>query len=230
MPKVRVDCYLEIKSLGDDGRIEGHAAVFGNVDLGLDRIERGAFRESLRHLKKIPMLWQHDTRVPIGVWDDMAEDKRGLRVSGDINLETQAGREARSLAKQGAVTGLSIGYIPRDFHFEDEVRVLKRVDVLETSLVTFPMNPEARVAGIKHASLADFERELREMGLSRTAAEAISKGGYAEFKRLVGSLSQGESKDSPSELVQRIARIKRMFQGSNNGSEQPVHRSQKLDR
>lgn len=171
-----VDCGLQIKAVGDDGRIEGLGAVFGNVDLGFDRIERGAFTETLKKLDgAIPMLWQHFSDQPIGVWDELSETRRGLRVEGSINLDTQQGREARSLAKQGAVRGLSIGYIPRDFEFEDEVRVLKRVDLVEVSLATFPMNPEARVSGVKHATRRELEQSLKyEYGLSNRVAKHVA--------------------------------------------------------
>jgi HK97 family phage prohead protease len=176
MMRLWLDCGLQMKAIGEDGRIEGLGAVFGNVDLGFDRIERGAFRESLRKIKEgVPMLWQHFSDQPIGIWDTLKETTRGLAVGGDINLDTQQGREARSLAKQGAVKGLSIGYIPKDFEFEDEVRVLKRVDLVEVSLATFPMNPEARVAGVKHATRRELEQSLKyEYGLSNKCAKHVA--------------------------------------------------------
>jgi len=175
--KVRVDCGLEIKAVGDDGFIEGLGAVFGNVDLGFDKLTRGAFESTLRKTKTVPMLWQHADFEPIGVWDNLKETRDGLHVTGQLNLETQKGREARALAKQGAISGLSIGYIPRDFEYEDDVRVLKRVDLLEVSLVTFPMNPEARVSSLKNMTRKQLEVTLREeLGLSRDLA---SRCGYA---------------------------------------------------
>lgn len=176
MRRLWLDCGFQIKGLDDDGHIEGLGAVFGNVDLGFDRIERGAFRETLKKLKEgIPMLWQHFSDVPIGLWDGLRESAKGLVVEGDINLDVQQGREARSLAKQGAVKGLSIGYIPRDFEFEDEVRVLKRVDLIEVSLATFPMNPDARIAGVKHATRRELERSLKEdYGLNKRCATHVA--------------------------------------------------------
>ena len=171
-----LNCGFEIKAAGDDGRIDGLGAVFGNVDLGFDRIERGAFRESLKQLKEgIPMLWQHWSDKPIGLWDALKETTKGLQVGGDINLDVQLGREARSLTKQGAIKGLSIGFIPKDFEFEDEVRVLKRIDLLEVSLVTFPMNQEARIADVKRATRQVLERSLRDdYGLTNRVAKHVA--------------------------------------------------------
>ena len=170
-----MNCAFSIKAAGDDGHIEGLGAVFDNVDLGFDRIERGAFRESLKKIKEVPMLWQHWSDKPIGLWDSLKETAKGLVVSGDINLDVQRGREARSLIKQGAIKGLSIGYIPRDFEFEDEVRVLKRVDLLEISPVTFPMNQEARIANVKRVTRQFLERSLRDdYGLTNRDAKHVA--------------------------------------------------------
>lgn len=174
MRSVYVDCGLEIKAATDDGRIEGLGAVFGNVDLGMDRIEKGAFEDTIADLRTIPMLWQHRDDQPIGVWDEFAETRKGLVVGGQINLDTQLGAEARSLAKQGAVTGLSIGYWPIDYKYEDDVRVLEKVALHEVSLVTFPMNPEARTLGLKNFTRKQLETMLRECGLSRYRASRVA--------------------------------------------------------
>jgi hypothetical protein len=176
MRRLWLDCGFDIKQADDDGHIEGLGAVFGNVDLGFDKIERGAFRQTLRDIKGgVPMLWQHFSNQPIGLWDMLKETAKGLVVAGDINLDVQQGREARSLTKQGAVKGLSIGYIPKDFEFEDEVRILKRVDLVEVSLATFPMNPEAHVTGVKHGTRKELEQALRyEFGLNRRSARHVA--------------------------------------------------------
>ena len=176
MRQLWLDCPFEIKQADDDGHIEGLGAVFGNVDLGFDRIEPGAFKQTLRKIKGgVPMLWQHQGDQPIGLWEMLKETLKGLLVEGDINLDVQQGREERSLTKQGAVKGLSIGYIPKDFEFEDEVRVLKRVDLMEVSLVTFPMNTLAHVTGVKHGTRKELEHGLRyHFGLNRRSARHVA--------------------------------------------------------
>jgi HK97 family phage prohead protease len=92
------------------------------------------------------MLWQHDPAQPIGVWDEISEDGRGLRVKGRILTEVEKGREAAALVAAGAIDGLSIGY--RTITAEKDAkgqRLLREVELWEVSLVTFPMLPEARV-------------------------------------------------------------------------------------
>ena len=179
-----VDCGFEVKAVDEKGRISGLGAAFGNVDLGLDKILPGAFTESLKRIKAkgIPMLWQHFADKVIGLWDTLTEVKQGLAVQGQINMDVQQGIEARSLAQQGALRGLSIGYIPKIFHFEDDVRVLEVVDVMEVSLATFPMNTRARVVGVKNDTPRNLERLIREeLGLSKR----VSKHAAAYIRTLV---------------------------------------------
>ncbi|MCV2864626.1 HK97 family phage prohead protease [Albidovulum sediminicola] len=138
-------------ALTDGCRIEGYASLFGLADQGGDVVTAGAYRRSLDRLKEagraVKMLWQHDPAQPIGVWDEIAEDARGLKVKGRILTEVEKGREAAALLAAGAIDGLSIGY--RTVTAERDAkgqRLLREVELWEVSLVTFPMLPEARVA------------------------------------------------------------------------------------
>jgi uncharacterized protein len=172
-------------AITDAGTVQGYGSVFGVRDQHGDIVEPGAFAETIAAHKAAgtmpAMLWSHDQASPIGVWTEIAEDAKGLRIAGQINVETQKGKEARSLLKQGAVSGLSIGYLPRAGGAEvdrDGVRRLKAVDLWEVSIVTFPSNPAARVSGVKADSRADIERILREAGLPKAAATKLAAGGW----------------------------------------------------
>ncbi|EPX87249.1 phage prohead protease, HK97 family [Rubellimicrobium thermophilum DSM 16684] len=93
------------------------------------------------------MLWQHDPREVIGVWDEVTEDARGLHVRGRILPEVARGREALALLAAGALDGLSIGY--RTLRATKDAqgrRRLHEIELWEVSLVTFPMLREARIA------------------------------------------------------------------------------------
>ncbi len=138
-------------SVTDDAVIEGYASLFGQVDQGSDVVQKGAYRASLDRLEqagqKIKMLWQHDPAQPIGVWDEVREDARGLWVKGRLLESTQKGREAAELIRAGAIDGLSIGYrTKRAVRNEKGQRLLTELELWEVSLVTFPMLPSARVA------------------------------------------------------------------------------------
>jgi HK97 family phage prohead protease len=204
--------------------VEGYGSVFDVVDGGSDVVVKGAFTKSLS-VRKPAMLWQHDTHAPIGVWDEVREDDRGLFVKGRF-AETQLGREAHTLAKMGALTGLSIGYtVNRQANPVDPksgVRTLKEVGLYEVSPVTFPMNEAARVTAVKSDELlyeitgalkqvlsgALTEREaetcLRDAGFSNRQAETLVASTKAYRKVLHGG---SVSSDEACQLVDSIRRF-----------------------
>ena len=164
-PSARKFANLELAGVSGDGTFSGYASVFGEVDLGKDRIERGAFANSLveRGARGVRMLYQHDPAEPIGAWTVIREDARGLYVEG--RLATGVGRAAEvfSLMKSGALDGLSIGFraVKARSDPKSGVRRILEADLWEISVVTFPMLPSARVSDVKHARFfRDRETEL----------------------------------------------------------------------
>ena len=147
------DFPLDIKAISDDGVIEGYASVFGNVDHGGDKVMPGAYVESLTRARRegrtIKMLWNHDPSQPIGIWEDLAEDAKGLWGKGRLVLDVARAREIHALAKAGAVQGLSIGYRTLKSTPEGNVRLLEKLELYEVSPVTFPMNDLARMTTVK---------------------------------------------------------------------------------
>ncbi len=146
--------------------IEGYASLFGQADQSGDIVQAGAYARSLKLLddtgRRAKMLWQHDPAQPIGVWDEVREDGRGLWVKGRLLETTQKGREAAALIAAGAIDGLSIGYRTKKANKNDKgQRLLTELELWEVSLVTFPMLPSARVAA-KCESL-EAEATLREL-------------------------------------------------------------------
>ena len=130
-------------------RFAGYAAVFDRPDQGGDVVRGGAFARSLKATARVPLLWQHDSRRPIGRIEYLMEDRRGLRVIGRLS-QSAAGREAAALLGEGAVAGLSFGYRVRGAgEAADGLRELTDLDLVEVSLVTLPMQPKARVHAIE---------------------------------------------------------------------------------
>lgn len=124
-------------------RFAGYAALFGKRDAGRDVILPGAFARTLaQRTAPLPLYWQHRPDQRIGWIEQVAEDKRGLRVVATI--DNPAGGAAAAL-KRGAVTGLSFGYRARAFTRSAAGRDLSEVDLFEVSLVTHPMQHAARV-------------------------------------------------------------------------------------
>lgn len=198
-----------------EGRITGYGSKFGLVDSYNEIVQPGAFKKSLQRLTKakaiIPILWQHDPDVPIGGWSSYKEDDVGLYLEGDLDLDTQAGREAWSAVKKGYVSGLSIGYYevkadPWSWDNKDP-RKLYELDLRETSVVTFPALKEARLDAVKamraHGapmSAKDFQTFLRdELGMPEDQAALVCQKGYDAF--LAGkSLSTSQDAETQSIL------------------------------
>lgn len=138
-------------ALEEGYRISGYASLFDKVDQGGDRVARGAYRASLAKGGGVKMLWQHDPAQPIGIWDEIREDERGLWVAGRLLPQVARAKEAAALIEAGALDGLSIGYrVKRAERDREGRRILYEVDLWEVSLVTFPMLSQARVAKKHH--------------------------------------------------------------------------------
>ena len=188
--KESIEIKSSIKAYHDDdedknyGTFEGYGSVFGNKDLGNDVIEAGAFAKSLKRRKpqNVKLLYQHKSDMPIGVFDEIKEDAHGLVVKGRLALKTQAGAEAYELLKMGALDGLSIGFRvnPKEVSYDKRgnKRIIKEVDLMEVSLVTFPMNPQATVRSVKgeEISIREWENGMRDaFSLSRSEAKMAAK-------------------------------------------------------
>lgn len=205
---------FELKKEPDsDGVFEGYASVFGIVDQGMDVVERGAFSKSLGK-RKVKMLWQHDMAQPIGVWDEINEDERGLFVKGRVLKDVQKGAEAMALMRAGALDSMSIGY--RTIAATDEgggrIRKLLEVDLFEISLVTFPMLPDAKITAVKSiTTIRDFERALRDVGFSQSEAKAIAADGFKGLAAHRDDVAETVDNEGLAALQQQLTLLKEKF-------------------
>jgi HK97 family phage prohead protease len=129
-------------------RFAGYAAIFDRPDKGGDIIRKGAFAASLERGEQVPLLWQHKSGALIGRIEHLSEDRRGLRVIAEIGAGGDAGRAAK-LVKSGRIDGLSFGYRVREAGRSGGLRELKRLELVEVSLVAEPMQPKARVHAVE---------------------------------------------------------------------------------
>jgi len=145
-----------------NGRVEGYAALFGEPDRGGDIVAPGAFAETLRNRPaSVKFLWQHDPAQPIGVWDSITEDARGLRVRGRLLTTLKQGEEAATLLAAGALDGLSIGFRTVKSERAGPNRRLTRIELWEISLVTFPMADSARLTPAEQDDAAALAGAIR---------------------------------------------------------------------
>lgn len=132
------------------GIFRGYASVWGAIDSYGDAVQKGAFKKTLKEKKKYPMLWSHKYDEPIGIISGR-EDDMGLWVEGEINQDVQRGSEIRSLMKQEAITGLSIGFqtVVEEIDKTTGVRKLKEIRLFEISPCVFPALIEAQIQEVK---------------------------------------------------------------------------------
>lgn len=190
--RIETKCFqFKAETVSEDGIFTGYASVFGNKDLGGDIVLPGAFDSWLALWKSgeaatPPVLDNHDPGKVLGVYVELNPDGKGLWAKGALNMETVAGKEKRALMKQGAITGMSIGYsvYPGGYKYDrdKDAWILSDINLWEISLATFPMNTAARVDTVKSAiargvkpTIRDVERTLRELGFTATMAKAIAK-------------------------------------------------------
>ena len=155
---------IQFKADMDSRIIEGHAARFSNRDSHGDVIVRGAFAKTIRERADgglaFPVLRDHDPTRPVGKSVEILEDELGLFTRSKI-VKTQLGDETLELAREGILTGMSIGFFPikKEFGRIDGkgVRLLKELAVVEYSVLLFPANKKARITAVKSAeSVLDF--------------------------------------------------------------------------
>lgn len=213
---------FKVKEVSDTGEFSGYGSVFDVKDRGGDIVVKGAFSKTLdewRGKGKLPkMLWQHDHSEPIGGYTVMREDDHGLYVEGRILIEAgTVEKRAHAHLKAGNVDGLSIGYrlFPGGIEYDkgQDAFLLKAVELWELSVVTFPMNTEATVDDVKSIIAAgpkEFERYLRDAGLSRSQAKGLMAVGFEGLRQREADADQ----DPVVKLMQNTLNTLRTMRGT----------------
>jgi HK97 family phage prohead protease len=206
-----LDFNLEIKAAPDDeGTFEGLASPFGGApDSYGDVVDPGAYAETLAAHKRrgtMPlMLWGHNPDEPIGVWEELAEDGTGLRGKGRLLRGVRKADEVYIMLKARAVRGLSIGYRVVESVPDGNLTRLKKLDLLEVSVVAFAAAPRARVTTVKDSDHIALMRarllagELpsdRELEKGTRDAFGLSN---AQAERFVRLLRKGQAQGEPGD-------------------------------
>lgn len=209
------DFSLEVKALKSGGLFSGHASLFDEVDSYDEKVARGAFTDTLAEYaakgRALPVLWQHRTDEPIGVYERVEEDAKGLFVEGRLLVdEVERAREAYSLLKAKAVSGLSIGFYTRESSYDEKehVRTLTKLDLVEISIVTVPALDSARISDVKQKlangelpTIRELETSLRDLGFSKSQAAGIVAKGYRSFLR---DADNDDENELAAALLQRM--------------------------
>ena len=215
---MRYICTKSSYQVQEEGVIEGYASVFGGVDSYGDTIEPTAYDNVISEGQKPLMFYQHDRwGVPIGKWEELSVDSKGLKVKGRLNLELKEAQDVYSALKFGSLDGMSIGFRlrDRDYEYDDnDVCHIKNIsELLEISIVNFPADKSARVMGVKAdpedleelKDIRDCERYLRDLGISKKMAQSIISVIKAKKNSMSDSEDGIKAKDAElSEIQQKL--------------------------
>lgn len=148
----RLECKAAF-TVDDSGAIEGKAWDFSSADRVGDIITPEAFAGAVG--KRLPMLAGHS--APVGVWDTIAIDGEGLKVKGRLLIDdVPEAKTTRALVREGAVTGLSVGFMTKkSASRKGGGRTISDLELVEISIVAVPAHAGARVTNIKEAALAE---------------------------------------------------------------------------
>lgn len=218
---------LDLKRVDRTGVFSGYASLFDVADLGRDVIMPGAFRETLqkRGAGGVKMLFQHDPAQPIGIWTRLVEDTRGLYAEGRLLKDVATAREVEALMRAGVLDGLSIGFraLKSKRDARSGMRRIEAIDLWEISVVTFPMQPDARVTVPPPAASVterpffkrlpterEFERWLtRDAGLTRGEARALMRCGLPGLAALREAGAADESEAALIRVIDQAADLVR---------------------
>lgn len=190
---------------GSEGNLEftGYASVFGGIDSYGDRIAEGAYSNTLKDRERpIALRWNHYGPV-IGKFTELREDEKGLFVTGELTKGHSTAEDAAALLRHGAISGLSIGYIPKDSEMNGPIRELKEIELFEISIVEEPADNAAHISGIKSVfseceSLKEIELTMRRhCGLSQSVSTAI-------VSAVKGAVTQSDSESEQNAILEVI--------------------------
>lgn len=193
--------------MGAEGGLtfEGYASVFGGLDSYGDTIIQGAYKNTLESRERpVQLRWNHYGPV-IGKFTEMYEDEKGLFVRGELTKGHSVAEDTAALLRHQAISGLSIGYVVKDFSENGVVRELKEIELHEISVVETPADTAAQIASVKSAQkLKDVEQFLRQKGLTQSEATAT----VAAVKKIHGEREEEKKKTNELEIIQNFTKDK----------------------
>lgn len=168
---------FEVRAIDDGAGITGYSSTFWAVDSYFTAMAPGAFQRSLtERADRIPLLYNHDPAINIGLPDVQREDDKGLYLEASIFDDGADGSTLTRRLRAGARYGLSFGFRTLQSRMateEDpldmsqmpainrgEVTVITEVKLYEHSVVTFPANEAAEIQAVRHQATADALRAL----------------------------------------------------------------------
>lgn len=194
--------------------MRGYASTW-DLDQGGDVIRKGAFKNSLIMRHQLPMavygssnlrfLYDHDTCI--GRIEDIQEDDQGLLVTAYFS-ETTKGNDIYTLVKDRALSKMSIGFfvINASYDFETGIRYIEEADLIEASIVKFPMNEATEILEVRGivedhtpVTMDDKIENLLSAYHEIKAGKEISNANRRKLLGVINSLCELISMSTPSD-------------------------------
>lgn len=143
--------------LREDGRTLAGRVMPYNVEARIgsytETFRPGAFADA--DPTQVPLLAVHDReQLPVGRALSLTDGPAGLDAELRVS-ETRLGDEVLTLVRDGAATGLSVGFTPiEDAWNATRSRVERiRAKLVEISITAFPAYQDARILAVRHEEL-----------------------------------------------------------------------------
>lgn len=166
------------------GEFSGVASMFGSmVDTWPPtRMQKGAFAKTLadpEKLRRVKLLYQHNTDWPIGKPTELKEVPEGLFIRAPIS-KTSIGEDVMTLLNDGVLDEMSVGFDPvswrmvKEEGMRDQVRYLDEAQLWEVSIVTFAADRAARIMSL-HSVTPFQDLPLADIGQAWDSGAAIGR-------------------------------------------------------
>jgi len=132
-------------------RVSGYLSGFGNLDHDNDIFVKGAYSKTIVERKgNIFFLQQHDWSKPLGKFDVLTEDEKGLYFEAEV-VNTSFGLDQLKLYEAGIVEQHSVGFqtMQSEMDKKSGIRKIKEVKLYEGSAVTLGANSDTPFTGFK---------------------------------------------------------------------------------
>lgn len=143
-------------------KIAGYANTI-TKDRSGDIVTAEAWAKGVENFRKNPvMLYQHKHDQPIGRFDKITVDKKGIYVEGSISEAAEKNHGIHTLIKDGALKSFSVGFRVKDgkFNRSDESMIITDVELLEISVVSVPCNQDSLFSIKKSFDKADDYKQF----------------------------------------------------------------------
>lgn len=194
---------LEIKSFDDEQRVVTGIASTPTPD----RMEDIVMPDGAKFKLPLPLLWQHDSRQPIGHVTHAKVTAAGIEIAAEIARGvTVEIDKAWALIKAGLVRGLSIGFRQLEAEPIDAkdpwggVR-FKAWEWLELSAVTIPANADASITTIKEFDIG------RQAAPGQLPTGVSAPGATGKSQR--PAIERAKTMDATTPLAEQIAGFQR---------------------